>query len=219
MSQVCFCCRFPSVCVPERDHCRVCQSTHLELYTLCTADIPVHRTFTLPQKHYTPSHPAVYIADREFNAALIRGLRAKHAQEQFPLTRSAPLFLQQDFSRPHSEHSLFSRAVEEAATLYEKKLKDTFGDKDVPRFDLLLLGMGPDGHTCSLFPGHPLLEVRNKFLSVFYYQWSKQMRTNIKDDSLKKKVVGAWWFLLRLIRFGKNRILSVFAFENTRDGF
>ncbi|MEK6282794.1 MAG: 6-phosphogluconolactonase [Acidobacteriota bacterium] len=57
---------------------------------------------------------------------------------------------------------------------YERELKSFFPDSEWPRFDLVLLGLGKDGHTASLFPGTNALSERRAWVVA---NWVNALQT------------------------------------------
>ena len=73
-----------------------------------------------------------------------------------------------------------------AAKRYVDEIRDFFGLEpgEMPHFDVVHRGMGPDAHTASLFPGEPLIDDREGIAAAVYVEKFHQWRVTLLPGAL-----------------------------------
>jgi 6-phosphogluconolactonase len=117
---------------------------------------------------------------------------AKMAYET--LLNHVPVPKDQIFPMPYSDVI----PPEEIARQYENVLRNHFGTA-APEFDLILLGMGDDGHTASLFPHTPVLQEKDRWVSEVYHTGQQMYRITLTAPLINKAKKIAF------ILFGENK--------------
>jgi len=108
-----------------------------------------------------------------------------HQDSNFRMAQEA--FLSQVPIPPHQVFRIEGElAPDEAARRYEWVLRQQFGvaDGEVPRFDLILLGMGADGHTASLFPGTSAVAESHKLVAAPWVESQQTYRVTLTPPVL-----------------------------------
>lgn len=121
-------------------------STPKELYTLL-AERPYRDQIPWKRVH-------LFWADE-------RCVPPEHVDSNFRLVQE-PLLSRVAIPEENVHRIKGERGPDRAASEYEQELKAFFGEDGFPVMDLIILGVGEDGHTASLFPGSPLIGERDR---------------------------------------------------------
>ena len=114
-----------------------------------------------------------------------RSVPPDDAESNYRMTREA--LLDHVPLKPEQIHRMEGElAPDDAAARYEAGLRNAFGLKggEFPRFDLLQLGIGPDGHTASLFPHTEALRVTDRLVAANYVEAQDMWRVTLPRPTI-----------------------------------
>ncbi|MCJ1376172.1 suppressor of los1-1 [Loxospora ochrophaea] len=127
---------------------------------------------TLAKALLEPTNDEFDFSKWEFFFADERAVPLDHDDSNYKLLQDELLVkIPENVGKPivHAVDVKYLDDVQEMADQYQEELMRSFAAKDsvkLPIFDLLLLGCGPDGHTCSLFPNHEILRESSAWVAA-----------------------------------------------------